>query len=171
MDHMHEILRGLPAKLRPPASVVVIERVTAELGISLPADVRTLYECANGSDGDFGEWSWHFWPIDSEELTLGSHLKRPRDYVVSPDHRKIDPRMYVRLIDCLIDAPLYAFCADQSSVHFGEVIGCHADNGSFDAFVAATSVSRFLEMLAETRGNEMILIDEEIAQAGNGGNR
>ena len=164
MQPAHEILSGLGAKLLPPASSVAIDRVTCSLGITLPADVRWLYEHANGSDGDFGEWSWHFWPIDSEELTLGSYLKRPRDYVVSPDTRRIDPRKYVRFVDCLIDAPLYAYCADRESPHFGEVIGCNTDGGTFDAFVSASSVSRFLELLSVTRGDEVILIDEEKAQ-------
>ncbi len=164
MNHAHDILVGLGAKLRPPASAVVIERIARELDLTLPTDVRTLYEHANGSDGEFGEWSWHFWPIDSEELTLGSYLKRPRNFVVSPDARKIDPRKYVRFFDCLIDAPLYAYCADQSSPYLGEVIGCHTDNGTFDAFFSASSVSRFLELLFATRGDEVILVDEETAQ-------
>jgi len=156
-----KILMSLGAKLHPPASSLIIDRVIASLGIDLPADVRRLYEQANGSKAEFGEWSWNFWPIDSQELTLASYLKRPRDYVVSPGSRKIDASKYVRFFDCLIDAPLYAYCADQESPYFGEVIGCSTDNGAFDAFVSANSVSRFLELLSATRGNDVILIDEE----------
>lgn len=164
MSATHEkILTALGAKLRPPASSATIDRVVGSLGINLPADVGRLYEQANGSDAEFGKWSWHFWPIDSEELTLDSYLKRPRDFVISSGSRKIDPRKYVRFFDCLIDAPLYAYCADRESAHFGEVVGCHTDNGTFDAFVSTSSVSRFLELLSATRGDDVILVDEKNA--------
>lgn len=154
-----KVLTSLGAKLRPPASPGTIDRVSSSPGIDLPADVRTLYEQANGSEAEFGDCGWHFWPIDSDELTLANYLKHPRNYAVSPGSRKIDPRKYVRFIDCFIDAPLYAFCADQQSPYFGEVIGCHTDGGSFDAFSSASSVSRFLELLSVTGGDEVILID------------
>jgi hypothetical protein len=153
------MLTGLGAKLRPPASPGTIDRVSSSLGIDLPADVRRLYEQANGSEAEFGECSWYFWPIDSKELTLDSYLKHPRNYVVSPGSRKIDPQKHVRFFDCFIDAPLYAYCADKESAHFGEVIGCNTDGGSFDAFASACSVPRFLELLSVTRGDESILID------------
>jgi hypothetical protein len=161
MKRAREILIELGAKLRPPVDSLVIDAVTGGLGLTIPKEARELYLEANGSTEDFGEWSWHFWSIDSDELTLGSYLKRPRDYVISPSSRKIDPKKYVRFVDCLIDAPLYAYCADQTSPHFGEVIGCFTDNGTFYAFVSTSSVSRFLELLSATRGDEVILTDEK----------
>ena len=161
MNHACEVLIGLGAKLSPPVDSAVIDRIAARYGVTIPKEARELYAKANGSAEDFGEWSWHFWSIDCEELTLASYLKRPRDYALSPSGRKIDPRKYVRFFDCLIDAPLYAYCADQNSPHFGEVIGCHTDSGTFDAFVSASSITRFLEMFSATRGDEVILIDEK----------
>jgi hypothetical protein len=160
MHHIFEALTALGVKLKPPADATVIERVVSHHGITLPKEAWALYELANGSDGEFGEWSWHYWSIDSEDVTLAGYLKRPREFVVSPDARKIDPSKYVRFFDCLIDLPLYAYCADNDSPHFGEVIGCTTDNGTFDAFVSAKTISGFLEKLIATRGDETMVIDE-----------
>ncbi len=129
--------------------------------------VQSLGEIENAPPHDqtfemfFGEWSWQFSGIDSEEVTLGGYLKKRREYLVSPGDRKIDPNKYVRFFDCLIDLPLYAYCADSESPHFGEVIGCHTDDGIFDAFISAKNIPDFLSMLAETHGDEVILMDEK----------
>ncbi len=160
MHDARQILTGLGAKPRPPASMAAIHRAIEHWGIALPEDALALYTQANGTEESFGTWSWNFWPIDSEELTLSSHLLFHRQFIIEAEQRAINPAKYVRLFDCLLDAPLYACCMDSSSVCFGEVIGCWADADDFYAFVSASCVSRFLEMLAVTRGEEMILVEK-----------
>jgi hypothetical protein len=160
MRATREALVALGAELNGPAPSAVIDRVTSLHGVDLADDVRSLYAEANGSDGEFGECSWHFWGIDDEEVIIGSYLKLPRQFVISATARAIDPMKYVRFFDALVDAPLYAYCADRRSAHFGEVIGCNTDSGAFDAFVSAKSVSAFLRKLIATGGGEAILIDE-----------
>jgi hypothetical protein len=60
----------------------------------------------------------------------------------------------------LIDAPLYAYCADPESKYFGEVLGIHSDGGKFEAFVSANSVSTFLTLLVLSKADDAILINE-----------
>jgi hypothetical protein len=161
MQSTLDVLAEMGAKLRPGADPLTVEKISAQCDIVIPPDARALYEKANGSEGEFGEWSWIFWPIDSEQVTLASYLGSKGPFVVGNDARGFNPKKYVRFFDCLIDLPLYAYCVDVSSPCFGEVIGCYTDGGKFQAFVAARSVARFLELFAASRGGDSVLISEE----------
>ncbi len=153
------MLTKIGAQLNAPASDDLAAEIESRYEIKVPADALELYKQANGANGEFGEWIWLFWPIDSEEIRLSDYFKRPREYKV--EDREIDPRKYLRFFDALIDAPLYAYCADPGSKYFGEVLGIHSDNGEFDAFVSAPSVSIFLSLLVESNADDVILINEK----------
>ena len=152
------MLKDVGAKLNAPASDDLIEKIEAQYQIRIPSGVRELYKEANGANGEFGKWTWLFWPIDSEKITLSDYFKRPGKYKIAD--REIDPRKYLRFFDVLIDAPLYAYCADPESKYFGEVLGVQSDDGTFDAFVSAPSASTFLALLVASKADEAILFNE-----------
>lgn len=158
MKNTIETLKDYGAKLNAPAFDDLIDKIEAQYQIRLPPDAREIYKEANGADGEFGNWMWQFWPIDSAEIRLSDYFKREREYKI--EDRKIDPQKYLRFFDVLIDAPLYAYCADPESKYFGEVLGIHADAGRFDAFVSATSISAFIALLVQTKTDEAILMNE-----------
>ena len=153
-----EMLKDVGAKLNAPASDDLIRKIEAQYQIRIPPGARELYKEANGANGEFGKWTWLFWAIDSEEIRLSDYFKRPREYEM--EDRKIDPQKYLRFFDVLIDAPLYAYCADPESQYFGEVLGIQSDDGKFDAFVSATSVPTFLSLLVQSRADDTILMNE-----------
>lgn len=145
MNPVAESLKRAGACLRAPASEDTVRAIEARYGLSIPSGARELYLEANGADGEFGNWSWNFWPIDSEKLRLSDYFRSPRSYEVAG--RKINPSKYLRFFDVLIDAPLYAYCADAGLAHFGEVLAIYSDDGTFDAEVCAHSVTAFLEVV------------------------
>jgi hypothetical protein len=153
-----DLLIAVGAKLNAPASEYLIGSIESQYQIRIPPGARELYKEANGADGEFGNWIWLFWAIDSEEIRLSDYFKRPREYKV--EDRIIDPHKYLRFFDALIDAPLYAYCADPESKHFGEVLGIHSDNGEFDAFISAPSVELFLSLLVQSKTDDAILMNE-----------
>jgi len=158
MKNTINMLLDVGAKLNAPASEYLIGSIEAQYQIRIPPGARELYKEANGADGDVGNWTWLFWAIDSEEIRLSDYFKRPREYKV--EDRIIDPQKYLRFFDALIDAPLYAYCADPESKYFGEVLGIHSDNGEFDAFISASSVQLFLALLVQSKTDDVILMNE-----------
>src|SRR5687767_7279398 len=103
MQSLLDLLSKLGATLQPAADQFTIERVVAQYDVELPAEARVLYEKANGSDGEFGEWSWVFSAIGSDEITIGSYSSSSGPFLVGDEERRIDPNKYLRFFDCLID--------------------------------------------------------------------
>jgi len=158
MNNTIEMLKDVGAKLYAPATDDLLGKIEAKYQIRIPPGARELYKEANGANGEFGNGIWLFWPIDSEEIRLSDYFKRPREYKI--ETRSIDPLKYLRFFDVLIDAPLYAYCADPESKYFGEVLGIQSDDGKFDAFVSASSVSISLSLLVTSQADDAILINE-----------
>ena len=157
MSPLYETLKRAGARLHQPATEEHIRSIELRYDIVIPPGARQLYMEANGADGEFGSWSWNFWPVDATELRLSDYFKHPRAYVVG--ERKIDPSKYLRFFDVLIDAPLYAYCADTSSMHYGEVLAIYSDNGTFESEISARSASSFLDILAKTETEESLIFE------------
>jgi hypothetical protein len=154
VDDFIAALIHVGADLRAPVPKHYLSELEFGGGVLLPEAVRALYERADGVNGEFGEGAWVFSPITSKDIALSDYFTKQRRYVV--EGRPINPRRYLRFFDVLIDAPLYAYCADTESKFYGEVIGIYADGGNFDAFVAAESVTQFLSRLAGSGFNSPI---------------
>jgi hypothetical protein len=118
------------AELLPP---IGMERITAfevEKGFILPDGLREFYLRAGGTN-EFTDSVWRIWPF--EELTTLDHkvtgtpdLQCLQGFSSCPDLAD-----YVAFIDTLIEAPVYAVCANPRNPRWGEVIGLSGDSEPF----------------------------------------
>jgi hypothetical protein len=132
------------AKLRPAADESIMKMIMETNDIVLPEEIQCLYHECNGSEGEFGEWMWKFWSIDSDKIILGNYLGPNHSFVLQESHRIFNPLKYLIILDSMIDLPIYAYCADSTSQNFGEVIGCHIDRG-FVGYCVGKTTSRFFQ--------------------------
>ena len=118
------------AELLPPVSEDQILLFEAERGLRIPPGLREFYSAAGGTN-DFTKWSWRIWPFE-ELATIESragespnidHLSGHENCPVLAD--------YLAFIDVLIEAPLYAVCANPANPRYGEVISLAGDNEPF----------------------------------------
>jgi hypothetical protein len=154
-----DFLKNLGVDLRGGIKQNLIDELCAKYNIKIPDSIQKLYLVANGANKEFGEWSWRYWAIDSENINLYNHFGPDVLYVITDRTRGINPHKYLRLFDCLIDMPIYAYCADFSSEFFGEIIGCSADGNDFQAFVASETPEIFFELFESTNANETVLAE------------
>ena len=109
------------------------ERIAAfevELGLILPVGLREFYTEAGGTK-EFTECIWRIWPFD-ELATLNQKLLTQPDIECLSGHTECpDLSDYLAFIDVLIEAPLYAVCANPRNPRYGEVISLAGDSNPF----------------------------------------
>ena len=143
----------------------------AKLGLILPAGLREFYAEAGGTK-EFTEWMWRIWPFD-ELVTLDQRLRTKPDIECLNGHT-VCPDLcdYLAFIDALIEAPLYAVCANPRNPKYGEVISLAGD--SKNPFLAGPieSFEDFLLILGK-HWEDIVLPDKIIEQVAddNGGQR
>ncbi len=114
----------------PPISEDRIAEFEAAKRLRLPAPLRKFYLQAGGT-GDFTKWSWRIWPFE-ELVAIESRSGDSPDIKYLDGHDSCpDLGGYLAFIDVLVEAPLYAVCADLSSPRYGEVIALMGDDEPF----------------------------------------
>lgn len=113
-----------------------------ERGLVLPAGLREFYAKAGGTKA-FTECLWRIWPFD-ELTTLDRKFRTQPDIACLVGHT-VCPELsdYLAFIDVLIEAPLYAVCANPRNPRYGEVLSLAGDSepflagpfGSFEEFL------------------------------------
>lgn len=118
------------AALLPPVSEEQISQFEVQRRLKIPPELRNFYLAAGGTN-EFTKWSWRIWPFD-ELITIESRAG------INPDISCLNgydacPILsdYLAFIDVLIEAPLYAVCANPVNPKFGEVISLSGDDKPF----------------------------------------
>jgi hypothetical protein len=149
------------------------ERIAAfetERDLILPAGLREFYTEAGGTN-EFTECIWRIWPFD-ELATLDQKVRTQPDIEFLNGHT-VCPDLcdYLAFIDALIEAPLYAVCANPKNPRYGEVISLAGDSNPFLAG-PIQSFEEFLLILGE-HWEDVVLPDKisEQAAPSNGGQR
>lgn len=121
-----EFARAHGAEMLPPISEARIIAFEAERGLRLPPGLREFYLEAGGTM-EFTESIWRIWPF-KELVTLDQILPKIPD-IEYLNHEPICPKLsdYLAFIDALIEAPLYAVCANPKNSRYGEVISVSGD--------------------------------------------
>ena len=140
-----DFARTHEAEILPAIEESRIAAFEEERGLTLPPCLREFYREAGGTY-EFTEWSWRIWPFD-ELATLDQKLQNDPDVECLNGH-VVCPELsdYVAFIDVLIEAPLYAVCANIANPKFGEVITLAGDSEPFLAGPIA-SFEEFLQIL------------------------
>ncbi|MEO5712914.1 MAG: SMI1/KNR4 family protein [Luteolibacter sp.] len=133
--------------------------------LKLPPPLREFYLKAGGT-GDFTEWSWRIWPFE-ELVTIESRAGSCPDLKCIVGHDSC-PILgdYLAFIDVLIEAPLYAVCANPSNSRYGEVIALSGDDKPF-LFGPIASMEEF-ELIFALHWNDILLPDKIDSESGPG---
>ena len=134
------------ANLLPPVSEHQISQFEQDHGLKIPPRLRIFYLAAGGTE-EFTEWSWRICPFDELE-TIESRAGKSPDIKFLDGYDTCPPlKDYIGFMDVLIEAPLYAVCANPSNSRYGEVISLAGDS---NPFLAGTieSVELFESILA-----------------------
>ncbi len=156
------------AEILQPIGEERIVAFEAELGLILPVGLREFYTEAGGTK-DFTECIWRIWPFE-ELATLDQKLRTQPDIECLNGHSECPVLSdYLAFIDALIEAPLYAVCANPRNPKYGEVISLAGDSKPFLAG-PIESFEEFLLILG-AHWEDVVLPDKisEQASSSNGG--
>ena len=135
------------AEILHPIGDERIAAFEAERGLILPAGLREFYTEAGGTK-EFTDCMWRIWPFD-ELVTLDQKLRTQPDIECLTGHTGCpDLCDYLAFIDALIEAPIYAVCANPKNPRYGEVISLAGDANPFLAG-PIESFEEFLLILGE----------------------
>jgi len=114
----------------PAISEERLARFEAQNNLKLPRPLREFYLKAGGT-GDFTRWSWRIWPFE-ELVTIESRAGSNPDIAFLHGH-ECCPLLsdYLAFADVLIEAPLYAVCANPSNPRYGEIVSLAGDAEPF----------------------------------------
>lgn len=152
-----EFAQSHGAELLPPVSSERICSFEEKHSLRLPAGLREFYLAAGGTK-EFTKWDWRIWPFD-ELTTIECRAGENPDIECLQGHG-ICPVLtdYWAFIDVLIEAPLYAVCANPSNPNHGEIISLAGDRSPFLAGPIKT-FSEFETILA-AHWDDLILPDK-----------
>lgn len=118
------------AELLPAIRESCIEEFETERGLKLPPGLRDFYLAAGGT-GDFTQWSWRIWPFE-ELTTIESRAGSNPDLECLEGYDSCPVLSdYIAFMDVLIEAPLYAVCANPGNRRFGEIVSLAGDGKPF----------------------------------------
>jgi hypothetical protein len=125
-----DFARSHDAEILHPIGEERIAAFEEERDLILPAGLREFYTEAGGTK-EFTECSWRIWPFD-ELVTLDQKLRTQPDIEFLNGHT-VCPDLcdYLAFIEALIEAPLYAVCANPKNPRYGEVISLAGDSNPF----------------------------------------
>ncbi len=151
------------AELLPPVPEEQILQFEAQRRLKIPSELRSFYLAAGGTR-KFTELGWKIWPF--EELTTIESRAGTNPDIECLSGYETSPTLsdYLAFIDVLIEAPLYAVCANPASCKFGEVISLAGDNKPFLAG-PIKALSDFESILA-THWNDVVLPDTINSESG-----
>ena len=159
------------AEILPAVSEERLARFETDNNLKLPRPLREFYLEAGGT-GDFTAWSWRIWPFE-ELVTIESRAGSNPDLVCLRGHDSCPVLSdYLAFVDVLIEAPLYAVCANPSNPRYGEIIALAGDAEPFLSGPIA-SMEEF-ELILAQHWDDCVLpdkINSEQVSGGNGGQR
>jgi len=134
--------------------------------LRLPESLRDFYINAGGTE-EFTDWLWRIWPF-SELTTLDKRIKKEPNIEYLDGHFKCpDLKDYIPFMDALIEAPLYAVCANEKNSKFSEVISLAGDSNPFLAGPIVT-FDEFVLILEQHW--EDVILPNSISEQTSGGN-
>ncbi|MFT4176316.1 MAG: SMI1/KNR4 family protein [Luteolibacter sp.] len=160
---LFDFARTHDAEFLPPVPEEQILRFEVEHGLKLPPELRRFYLAAGGTN-EFTEWSWRIWPFE-ELVTIESRAGASPDIECLSGYENCPALCdYLAFIDVLIEAPLYAVCANPANSKFGEVISLAGDNQPFLTGPIKT-LSDFVSILTN-HWNDVVLPDVPVEATG-----
>ena len=115
------------AELLPPVGEERMRGFELAHGLTIPPGLRDFYSRAGGTL-EFLGCIWRIWPFE-EATTLDRKIRDPLDVkFLSGDATCPVLSDYIAFMDALMEAPVFAVCANPQNPAYGEVISLSGDD-------------------------------------------
>ena len=116
----------------------MLQDAEQRIGFRFPPDISNFYRLCNGLEVPTSNWMWNFPPIECVTTLFEYCCHSHGQLALYGSNAEVLTHSLVVFCDVLIDAPIYAYCADDRSEWFGHFFadqggtGWHVADSFFD---------------------------------------